>query len=140
MKFYRELDFGKFLKGWGNMYIRNDHIKPRQFSRFKAIEGAFVSFGSRSHDGSGIIRDISSGGLSFEYIPVANSPNKISEIDIISDDQKVRIKKLPCKKIYELPIEDNNYTPVQMYQVGIQFRQIKHKQINKLVRFINDPT
>lgn len=120
------------------MLPRDEHTRPRQFSRFKALEGTFVSIGARSHHVSGIIRDISTGGLSFEYIPRAKPLQKIDRIDIVSGDKKFSVKKLPCKKVYELPITDPYYTPVQMYQVGVQFGEINTKHIHKLVHFLSD--
>ena len=121
------------------MVPRNEFTKPRQYFRFKAVDGTYVSFGSRTDQGLGVIIDISSGGLSFEYIPRVEPLKKISEIDIISDDNKFRIKRVACKRIYERPLKDENYTPVQMYQVGVQFNDLASKQIHNLVHFVSDP-
>jgi hypothetical protein len=120
------------------MFLRNEYAEPRQGIRFKALDGTFVSFGSQSDQGLCFIIEISSGGLSFEYIPIGETFKNISEIDIISNDNNFRIEKVPCKKIYELALEDENYTPVQMYQVGVQFGEIESKQIDNLVHFIRD--
>ena len=120
------------------MFRSDEYLKPRQDTRFKALDGTCVSFESQTDRGLGFIVDISGGGLSFEYIPIVENFKKNCEIDIISHDNNFRIEKLPCKKIYELALEDEDYTPVQMYQVGVQFGEIESKQIDKLVRFISD--
>ena len=121
------------------MFLRNEHAEPRQNIRFKALDGVYVLFGSKPDQGLGFITDISSGGLSFEYIPTEETFKKTIEIDIISDDNNIRIEKVPCGKIYELELENEYYAPVQMHQVGVQFDEIEPKQIDNLVHLICDP-
>ena len=120
------------------MFRRDEYAKLRQDTRFKALDGTCVLFGSRTDHGLGFIIDISGGGLSFEYIPIVEPFKKISEINIISHDINFRIERLPCKKIYERELEGEDYTPVQMYQVGVQFGELESKQIDKLVHFISN--
>ena len=120
------------------MFRMNEYAEPRQDIRFKALDGTCVSFGSQTDQGLGFIIEISSGGLSFEYIPIGETFKNNCEIDIISDDTNFRIEKVPCKKIYELALEDKDYTPVQMYKVGVQFGEIESEQIDNMVYFISD--
>ena len=120
------------------MFSRNKYAEQRQYIRFKAVDGTCVSFGSQTDQGLGFVTEISSGGLSFEYIPIAETSIKFSEITIVSDDNNFRIEKVPCKKVYEIALEDEDYTPVQMYKIGIQFGEMESKQIDNLVHFIRD--
>lgn len=121
-----------------DMFLRNKNAKSRQYFRFKALDGTCVSFGSQTDQGLGFITSISSGGLSFEYIPIAETSIKLSKINIISDDNKFRIEKVPCEKVYEIELEDEYYTPVQMYQVGVQFCGMGSEQKDNLVHRIID--
>ena len=120
------------------MFLRNKYTKSRQSFRFKALGGTYVSFGSQTDRVLGLITSISSGGLSFEYIPIAETSIKFSKINIISDDNKFRIEKVPCKKVYETALEDEDYTPVQMHQVGVQFYEMESEQRDNLVHLIID--
>ena len=74
----------------------------------------------------------------FNSIVSFSQDKELNEIDIISDDNDFRIEKVPCKIIYEIASEDENYTPIQLYKVGIQFDEIEPKKIDNLVHFIND--
>ena len=122
--------------GNADMLPKKEHIDPRQYLRFKALEDTYALFKSPHDESLGFLLDISSGGLSFEYITTEGSLNKIYEIDIISADNNAYIKKLSCKKIFEIEIEDKYYTPIKMNRVGIEFIDIQKQQIDKLVRII----
>jgi len=118
------------------MLQKKEYMRPRQYLRFKAIEDTHVLSRSAHDERLGFLFDVSSGGLSFEYIPLERSLNRIDEIDIISCDNNTRIEKLSCKKIFEIELEDKYYTPVKMHRVGIEFGDIETKQLDKLVRII----
>ena len=108
----------------------------RQYLRFKAQEDTYVLLRSPHDEKLGFLLDISSGGLSFEYIPMEESLNKIDEIDIIFGDKNTYIEKLSCKKIFEIELENEYYTPIKMHRVGIEFGDIEAKQLDKLIRII----
>jgi len=118
------------------MLQNKEHMDHRQYLRFKASEDAYVLLRSPHAERLGFLSDISSGGLSFEYIPIEGSLNKIDEIDIIFGDKNICIEKLSCKKISGIELEDEYYTPITMYRVGIKFEDIETEQIDKLASII----
>ena len=111
-------------------------MASRRYLRFKALEDTYVLLRSPPYEILGFLLDISSGGLSFEYIPSEGSLNEIDEIDIIFRDNNANIEKLSCKKIFEIELEDEYYTPIKMHRVGIEFKDIQTEQIDKLKRII----
>lgn len=120
------------------MLLKNEYAEPRQNTRFKAQEGAYVLVRSKTDQQLGFIINVSSGGLSFDYIPAGKTAVNTFEIDIISDDNKIRIEKVPCKKVYERKVEEEFYTPVQLHRVGVQFDEIETKQIDNLANLVYD--
>lgn len=127
----------KFMTKTIDLYHRNKDVVPRRDVRFKVLDGTYVSFGSRKDQGFGFIKEISNSGLSFEYFPINKTFKSNGKIDIILDEKNVRIGKVPYKKIYERALENEDYTPVQMYQVGLKFGELKSKHINNLVHLIS---
>jgi hypothetical protein len=110
----------------------------RQHHRFNALKDSYVVLRSPPDERLGFLSDISTGGLSFEYIPIEESLNKTDEIGIIFSDNNTCIEKLSCKKIYEIELEDEYYTPVKMHRVGIEFEDIETEPLNKLLIIIRD--
>jgi hypothetical protein len=120
------------------MILKNEYAEYRQSTRFKVLGGAYVLFRSKTDQQLGFIVNISSKGLSFEYILAGETFEKNIVIDIISDENNIRVEKVPCKKIYELELEDEYYTPVQMHRVGVHFDEIESKQIDNLAHLVCD--
>ena len=115
---------------------KKEHMDSRKYLRFKVRGDTYVLLRSSQDERLGFLLDIGSGGLSFEYIPIEGSLNQIDEIDIGFGDKNTCIEKLSCKKIFEIKLEDEYYTPVKMHRVGIEFEDIKTEQLDKLVRII----
>ena len=111
-------------------------MDSRQYLRFKALKDTYVWLRSPPYEILGFLLDISSGGLSFEYIPTEGSLDQIDEVDIIFGDNHAYIEKLSCQKIFEIELEDKYYTSIKMHRVGIKFKDIQTGQIDKLVKII----
>ena len=118
------------------MLLRKEHTEPREYVRFKALEGSYVLLKSYPYQRLGFLVDVSSGGLSFEYIPDEGNLDRTEEIDIISDDKHIRVEKLSCKKIFEIELDDEMYTPIKLHRVGLQFEEIESSQLDALVGLV----
>ena len=108
----------------------------RQYCRFKALDGAYVLLKTQLGERLGFLSDFSSGGLSFEYVPIGETLEKNCQIDIMLDDKNIHIEIPSCKKIFEFEIQDKYYSPVKMHRVGVQFSGIEPWKLNDLVSLI----
>lgn len=108
----------------------------RQYCRFKVPDGAYVVFNTAHGQGMGFLSDLSSGGLSFEYIPTEETSAGSGRIDLVVNAGKVHIDMPSCHKIFELELEDKYYTPVKLRRVGVRFNGIDPRKLNELASLI----
>lgn len=114
--------------------------EKRKTERFVVRNGAFVAFGNGLPK-VGMLKDISKGGLSFEYLydekPVGNE----SRVDIWMTSKEFFLREAPCSKVYEITpasdYDDNQFSSTIMNRCGLKFRPISADQSAKLSSFIN---
>ena len=112
----------------------------RKTERFAVRGGAFVAFGNGLPK-VGVLKDISKGGLSFEYLydekPVGND----SRVDIWMTSGEFFLREVPCSKVYEITpatdYDDNPFSSTTMNRCGLKFEPIPADQSAKLSSFIN---
>lgn len=104
----------------------------RQFQRYSAPESAFALLRA-GHEKLGQIKNISKGGLAFEYTPDENHKNSVEselsrKIDIFIFGDKIfgdnfRLSTIPCKIIYDGDtVPDHSIiTSIPMRRCGVQF-------------------
>ncbi|MCX8043778.1 MAG: PilZ domain-containing protein [Desulfobacterota bacterium] len=110
----------------------------RQFPRFVPIRDVFAALG-RGITRVGKVKDISKGGSSFEYIVHADIMQKTAhEIDIFIPGEEFYLADIPCRIIYDIPInKDNTFTaPFIPKRCGIQFGELTERQKQMLDYFL----
>ena len=76
----------------------------RKFTRFLVPENVYAALGP-SFSKVGRIKDLGIGGLAIEYITDEDSAPGNSHVDIFIREEKFFLSKLPCKIVYDVPIE-----------------------------------
>ena len=99
----------------------------RQFKRYSPAERAFAVL-TGGCEKLGQIKNISKGGLSFEYIADQNDKSSVGsespgEIDIIMSRDGFYLRKIPCRIVHDGHIEPDHWiiTSIPMKRCGIQF-------------------
>jgi hypothetical protein len=84
----------------------------------------------------GKVRDVSKGGLSFEYIIYDEDSNaKSMGRDIFIFVDGFSIRRLPCKVVYDIPVPENDdlyVTPLTTKRCGVKFETLSGEQKEKL--------
>ncbi len=114
----------------------------RKFRRFLAQNAAFAVL--RPHFTMlGKIKDISRGGLAFEYIAHEGQKRGSSEIDILITGDRFYLPKIPSQKIYDIKIGEENQTLIDRFETrrcGLQFGELTEEQADELEFFLNNYT
>jgi len=116
----------------------------RRYDRLRTAENAYAAL-SPDFTKIGKIKDINKGGLSFEYINGEAIANKISQVDIFLSGNTVHLFKIPCRVIYEIPVEtvDTASTPsgaITRRRCGIRFGILSKKRKEAIADFIDNYT
>ncbi len=115
------------------------NTERRQFRRFLADDRTFACL--RPHFTKlGKIKDISRGGLAFEYLYNKGCKEDPSEMDIFLSGDRFYLPKMPCRVVYDFQIgEDLIYmSTFQDRRCGVQFGELTRKQERKLKLFFNN--
>ena len=112
--------------------------EQRKHDRFIAKETAFAALG-RSYTIVGKVKDISIGGLAFEYIRGEEFKEHLSNIDIFVVGTEFHLYRAPCKLIYNIDayVPKINNKLVKIYttkRCGIQFEKLS-KDFETLLKF-----
>lgn len=114
------------------------NTERRQFRRFLADDRAFACL--RPHfERLGKIKDISRGGLAFEYLCNDGCREEPSEIDIFLSGDGFYLPNMPCRVVYDFQIGEDvtSISTLQDRRCGVQFSQITEGQKSKLQLFLN---
>jgi len=112
--------------------------EQRKHDRFIAKENAFAALG-RKYTRVGKIKDISMGGLAFEYIGGDGFKEHVSEIDIFLVGTEFHLHRVPCKMIYSIDayVPEINNKLVKIFttkRCGVQFERL-NKDFETLLKF-----
>jgi hypothetical protein len=117
----------------------------RKYTRFLAEEDGFAALGA-NFTKVGKLKDISIGGLAFEYIGwTENCVQDSSIVAIFHSHNDFHLPNLACRLIYNLAIsaENDNSQFIRQYTIhrcAMQFVDITAKQRKQLEFFINHYT
>jgi len=122
--------------------MRSQHLpEKRKFIRYQVKEKVFAALGEQ-FSRVGKIIDISLGGLAFDYVNEESGNNDLTRIDIFSTANGMHLRRIPCRKIYELPItqglepaEDSETLNVK--RCGVMFGSLSQGQIEQLKLLID---
>ena len=103
-------------------------FKSRKYDRFITCENAFAALG-RNYSKIGKIKDISLGGLAFEYIAAEVENLTISDVDVFLSNSIFHLYNLPCRVIYDIKIhspyvEDKFRQMLLTKRCGIKFQKL----------------
>ena len=113
-------------------------VERRKHKRFRVQEGAFVIL-SPSDTGAGRLKNISMGGLMFEYVTVKTPSINATELEIFLTDSLFRLQ-VPCHSVWDLPVYKSSSFSLQKRQCGVQFGELSSHQISRLEYFIQEHT
>ena len=110
----------------------------RKFTRFLVPENVYAALGP-SFSKVGRIKDVSIGGLAMEYITDGDSVLENSHVDIFIREEEFYLSKLPCKIVYDLPIEpsaDPQVSGLTQKRCGVQFYRFTSGLTKRLEGFL----
>lgn len=87
----------------------------------------------------GKVKDISEGGLAFQYISHERRNRGSSEIDILVPGDSFYLPRVPSKIIYDIEIVEE-YQSVERRRCGLQFGALTKEQAAKLDFFLENYT
>ena len=108
-------------------------------------ENTFAAFGGGlAKIKVGKVKDISRGGLSFEYLYDSESDSSGTLVDIWMSSTEYVLRDVPCSKVYDIRsatgYEDHPFASTIMNRCGLQFGALSADQSQKLSSFIRDHT
>jgi len=122
------------------MLNREDFTERRKHKRFKAREGAFALIGS-DNTNWGQIKDISKGGLAFQYITRGKQLNGSAEMDIFLADDSFYLKKVPVRTVADFEVNNKmSLSSLPLRQRNMEFGEMKPIQIFQLYYFLQHHT
>ncbi len=100
-------------------------IKKRKYERFSPQGNAFAALGRR-YTKVGRIKDISLGGLAFEYISAVGTDRDSSRVDIFLIGDVFHLYNIPCEVVYDIPhpVLFENIESIKLSSIkrcGVQF-------------------
>ncbi len=117
--------------------------EKRKTARFFLKEGAFAAT-ENGLPKVGKVKDISQGGLSFEYLYDSETDSDAKLVDIWMLGAKYALRDVPCKKVYDIrsasDYENYPFASTIMNRCGLQFGTLSTDQSAKLSSFIREQT
>jgi hypothetical protein len=110
----------------------------RKFTRFVVPENVYAALGP-SFSKVGRIKNISISGLVIEYLTDDDSVAGNSRVDIFIRGEKFYLSKLPCKIVYDVPIEPSASSQVSgliRKRCGVQFNRLTSRLRKRLEGFL----
>ena len=117
----------------------------RKYVRFLPQPNAYAALGA-SYTKIGKIRDISMGGVAFEYYSGSEELNQHdSTVTIFITVNSFYLENIPCQIISDQPKSGSNKTPVlnanyRVKRCGLQFMNISEDQRQRLEFFLDHHT
>ena len=112
----------------------------REHVRFQTKDNAYASFGS-GFTKVGSLKDISQGGLSFEYIFCDElSSEPASQVDIFQSSNGFHLENIPCSLIYDVPIRTSMNNLFIVKRCGLKFSDLSDRQKLQIHLFIENYT
>lgn len=118
----------------------NKSIERREHERFRVRRDACVALMSDFRHVGQII-DISRGGLSFSYVPIAELQDESLELDIFLAGGSSYLYKVPFRAVSDSETDsDNPFPSVTMRRHSLQFGELTHSQKSRLEYFLQNYT
>ena len=120
-------------------------LERRKFTRYLVQADTYAAFGPQFTK-VGKTRDISIGGLAFEYInSIEGADQHPSRVSIFLTEGEFFLWNVPCRVIYDIPKEEVGGNPLSAslynYHVcGLVFEAIRQDQKQSLEFFLSNHT
>ena len=114
----------------------------RRFTRFLVPENVYAALGP-SFSKVGKIKDVSIGGLAMEYLTDEDCRIETSHVNIFIREEEFFLSKLPCKIVYDVPIEpaaSPQASGLTHKCCGVQFYRFTNGLRKRLEGFLKDCT
>jgi hypothetical protein len=111
----------------------------RKSKRYPVPKNVYFVFDHNSNK-MAVVKDISMGGLKFEYIPIPSSEAEWKTIDIYASSRnRFHLFGIPCKIIYQIDslIENQSFSGSRSRTAGLQFAKLTKNQKKKLESLLN---
>lgn len=110
----------------------------REHPRYKIKSDVFLTFRPQFKK-IGKLRDISRGGVAFEYTLYEEMGDYSDvEVDIFSASKDIHIMRVPCKVVYDFPIETYpSFNNIVTRRCGLRFLKLSDQQMSQIKSFIN---
>lgn len=119
------------------MVTEANFTERREHKRYRVKEGAFIVNCGKS----GLITDISEGGLTFRYVDRKRWSDEPCELDIVFDADDFYLDRVPCKTVSDLDASSalpDNAKVIKRH--SIQFGELTPSQKTLLAYFIENHT
>ena len=131
-------DLGWQFHSWAKRLMS----ERRKSERFLAQDKAFAVL-RPDFNRLGKIKDISEGGLSFEYVAYQEEEQDASEMDIFLSEGGFHLSKMPCRIVYNIRMREEYQTSaarIQRRRCGLHFGQLTEEQASQLDFFLKKHT
>jgi hypothetical protein len=119
------------------MAAQRDMQDRRKHRRFPVKKGAFIDNGTKS----GMITDISEGGLTFRYVDRKAWNGESKQLTIVFDGDDFQLDNIPCRTISDFfAPNDQPEKSAVIRRHGIQFGKLTQGQQERLRHFIRKYT
>jgi hypothetical protein len=117
-------------------------IERRRDARCALREKTFAALG-RQHARVGRIRDISRGGVAFDYVAGRHEALDEPFLDLFATDTPRHVHHIPCQVVYDVPLPapDAGRPPAaagNTRRCGVQFHSASEVQRLEIARFIQE--
>jgi hypothetical protein len=105
----------------------------RQLTRYKVNGDFYLTFWP-SLDRIGRLKDVSGGGVSFEYA-VLDRKDEVDEVEVnvfSARPDSFVLWGVPCKVVYDTRVEQPTLSGVETRRCGLQFQTLSNQQSNQL--------
>lgn len=116
-------------------------VERRKHHRVLTQNNAFAALGS-DYSKVGKIKNISSGGLAFEYIVGEESQMQSNQVDIFLTGKVFHLYNVPCRLIYDIEVHiphvNNHFVKMlTTKRCGLQFEKLTEEEKNQLMQLID---
>lgn len=112
----------------------------RQHPRYRVDDEVFLAFRPQ-FDRIGKLKDISQGGVAFEYTVFQESqPVQTAEIDIFSAAKDFHLPRVLCKIVYDVKLDSYpSFNNIVTRRCGLQFQDLSEQQAAQLQTLFSSP-
>jgi hypothetical protein len=110
----------------------------RREPRYAVKDEVFLVF-RPYFDRLGKLKDVSSGGVAFEY-PVFAEYSKVNEVEVdifASEPAHIMLRNLPCRVVYDTRIDQPTVSGVETRRCGLKFEGLSLQHAEQLKLLLN---